>query len=324
MENIKKFTDNLIEKIKQYSKITLYVHVTPDCDAIGSAWAFLNFVKLNFKNKQIRIAGLSKLNTTYLPSFFQLNYDEVDEQFVKDSIGVVFDLSSYDRIYDKQLFKHEISFRFDHHLFINQICTYELVDDKASSTCELVAMFIEQTGLKINSTIANSLYFGLLTDTIRFLTSNTNVNTYKVMAWLEKSQFLDKKMVHDQLYLRSFNDVKLDKKLYKCIKFKNNYALLIANKAQTKKLGSSNIKNRLFLMAGLKDIFIYGIIYYDSTTNIYKGSLRSREYNVNAIAKKFNGGGHKFASGFKLDCKKDLKQLEIEIQRAINLKQNYE
>ena len=37
MENIKKFTDNLIEKIKQYSKITLYVHVTPDCDAIGSA-----------------------------------------------------------------------------------------------------------------------------------------------------------------------------------------------------------------------------------------------------------------------------------------------
>lgn len=182
MENIKKFTDKLINAIKQYKKIVLYVHVVPDCDAIGSALAFKSFVDLNFKNKQVRIAGLNKLNLQYLPHFFQQNYDDVNEEFADNSLGIVFDTANYDRIYDKQFFNHSLSFRFDHHLFIKQICTNELIDPSASSTCELVGMFIQYTNLKINSFVANSLYFGLLTDTIRFLTTSTNSNTYKIMT----------------------------------------------------------------------------------------------------------------------------------------------
>ena len=182
MENIKKFADKLIKAIEQYQKIVLYVHVVPDCDAIGSALAFKSFIDLNFKNKQVRIAGLNKLNSQYLPHFFHQNYESVTEEFANNSLGVVFDTANYDRIYDKQFFNHSLSFRFDHHLFIKPICTDELIDSFASSTCELVAMFIQCTNLKINSLVANSLYFGLLTDTIRFLTTNTNSNTYKTMT----------------------------------------------------------------------------------------------------------------------------------------------
>ena len=71
-------------------------------------------------------------------------------------------------------------------------------------------------------------------------------------------------------------------------------------------------------------IKIYCLIYYDAVTNVYKGSIRSRDFNVHAIAKKFNGGGHKLASGFKLDSKQEIKNLKQEIKRCLKLKDNYE
>lgn len=322
--NLKKFTNLLLNSIKNTKKIILYVHVTPDCDAIGSAFAMKNFIELNYKNKDVRIAGVSKLNTSYLPPFFQNKYQEINEEFANDAMSIVFDTANYERIYDKQFFIKKNSFRIDHHLFIKQICEYELIDENASSTCELVSLIFKYSNLKIDNVIANSLYFGILTDTIRFLTSNTNSNTYLVMSWLESKKMLNKKLVHDQLYLKTLKDVKFDKKISRYIKYKNHYALMIFNRRKIKKINPNELKNKMYLLSGLNEIYIYGIIYYDPTTNVYKGSLRSRDYDVNLIAKKFNGGGHKYASGLKLKTKKDIKLLETEIEKNLLLKDKYE
>lgn len=51
--NLEKFTNLLLNYISKTKKIVLYVHVTPDCDAIGSAFAMLNFIKFNYKNKAV-------------------------------------------------------------------------------------------------------------------------------------------------------------------------------------------------------------------------------------------------------------------------------
>lgn len=318
------FTKKLINDINKFEKIILFVHVTPDCDAIGSAYAMYHFIKLNFPKKQVRIAGMSKLNTNYLPEFFQNKYSSVDEDFVNNSLGIVFDTANQDRIYGKQFFKCSKSYRIDHHIQVEKFCDEELIDKNASSTCELLGLIIKQSNLKINSDIVNSIYFGLLTDTIRFMTPNVNSNTYLIMSFIEKSGFLQKKIVHDQLYLKSIKDLKIEKKLFKYIKFKKNYAYMFFNKNLTNKYGMNNLKNKLFLMAGLKEVKIYFVVYFDSVANFYKGSLRSREYNVNLVAKKFNGGGHMYASGFKLNEKSELKKLKKEIEKLLIKKEKYE
>ena len=324
MINISNFTKNLLDDINKFQKIALFVHVTPDCDAIGSAYAMYHFLKLNFPKKQVKIAGMSKLNTSYLPEFFQVKYASVDEEFVNDSLGIVFDTANQDRIYAKQFFKCSKTYRIDHHIQVEKICDEELIDKDASSTCELLGLVIKQSNLNLNSDIVNSLYFGLLTDTIRFITSNVNANTYAVMTFIEKSGFLQRKLVHDQLYLKSIHDLKLEKKLFKYIKFKKDYAYMFFNKRLTDKYGMNNLKSKLFLMSGLKEVKIYFMVYYDSVTNIFKGSLRSRDYNVNLVAKKFNGGGHMYASGFKLNDKSELKLLKKEISKLLTKKDKYE
>lgn len=140
MENISNFSHKLINDINKYNKITLFVHVTPDCDAIGSAYAMFNFIKENFNKKDVRIAGMSKLNTSYLPEFFHQKYLNVDEKFAQNSLGIVFDTANYERIYDKQYFKCEKTYRIDHHIIVEKICDEELIDHNASSTCELLGL----------------------------------------------------------------------------------------------------------------------------------------------------------------------------------------
>ena len=325
MNNFNNFANLLTETIKNNNKFTLFVHVTPDCDAIGSAYAMAKLIENNFNNKIVRIAGLDKLNKSYLPIFFQKQYDEVDDNFATDSIGIVFDTPNKERVFQKKFFNLcKQTFKIDHHIFVEDYCDNEFINENASSTCEIVGLIAMKNNWNLDSESANSLYFGLLTDTVKFTTQNTNANTYSVLNFLQTSNKLNKNMVHDQLYLKTIKDFKLEQKLAKQIKYYKDFAMLIFNPKKTAKYGASNLKNKLFIMSGIMEIKIYCLIYFDAITNVYKGSLRSRDFNVNAIAKKFNGGGHKFASGFKLDSKKEIKKLKKEIMNCLNLKDNYE
>lgn len=316
---MKEFAQKLIDAIKIKKNILLFVHIHPDFDALGSAFAFKNFIELNFKNKDVRIAGINKLDTSYLSDFFNRDWEDVSPEFASKAICIVFDTANHERIYQKNLFHFENSFRIDHHLIVEKICEYEFVVPTASSTCELVGILLKHYNLKINSTVANSLYFGILTDTIRFLTSNVNSQTYSIMAYLNDTVKIDKQMVHNQLYLRNWKDSKFDSKISKKIKFSNGFAWLMFDRRFVKKYGCNYLKTKLYLMSNIKEIKVYALLYFDEVSGFYRCSLRSREYNVNQIATQFSGGGHIYASGCKIDNKNEFKLLKEKIINLINV-----
>ena len=68
----------LLDKIKEYKKITIFRHERPDGDAVFSAYALKEFITSNFKNKQVKLVG----NDSYdiLESAFKVN-----DSFIKDS-----------------------------------------------------------------------------------------------------------------------------------------------------------------------------------------------------------------------------------------------
>ena len=43
----------LLEEIKQADTITIFRHVSPDCDAVGSQFALKNWIEENFKGKHV-------------------------------------------------------------------------------------------------------------------------------------------------------------------------------------------------------------------------------------------------------------------------------
>ena len=50
----------------------------------------------------------------------------------------------------------------------------------------------------------------------------------------------------------------------------------------------------------ISEVYAWGIFSYDKQNNNIRGSIRSRGPVINEIAAKYNGGGHKLASGAKV------------------------
>ncbi len=312
--------NNLINKIKSTNKICLFVHENPDCDAIGSAFAFKTFIEDNFESKDVRIAGLNEVDKNFILPFFNINYLPVDKDFAKESIGIIFDTSNQSRILTQLNIFCNWTFLIDHHPSDYKISNQSIIDINSSSTCELVGLMLMKLSKKYNisSTVANSLYFGILTDTNRFLYPLVAKSTFNLMSFL-CDKGLNRELVHNQLYLRDFSDVELDHKLFELIQYNNEYgyATLFIDKKYNKKYNKKSFNGKVYLMANIKEIKISTLVYYDENLNKWKGSIRSREYDVSQIANLFNGGGHKLASGFILNDFKQTKQLEAKIKEFL-------
>ena len=56
---------------------------------------------------------------------------------------------------------------------------------------------------------------------------------------------------------------------------------------------------------------------YDAKAELYKINIRSRGIVINEIAEKFNGGGHKFASGVKLKSFDDAMKLMNDLDKEL-------
>lgn len=310
--NLETATQTIVKKLNQYSKIVLFVHEAPDCDAIGSAFSMQNFINLNFKDKDVRIAGLTDTEINSLPEFFKDAKATVDADFCHNALGIVFDVANQERVLSHLNHACSETIRIDHHIKVQEFCDYEYVDDSKSSTCEMMGLFYRLSGLAVNEIILESLYFGLLTDTNRFLYDHTTTSTYDLMTWMSQNKF-DKELVHNQLYLKDIREAKLDNKLFKKIKFKDGYATLFLRKWDNYWLKQKTFSSKVYLMAGFKDVQIWTLVYYDENLKTWKGSIRSREYPVNQIAQCFNGGGHRLASGFKLKEFSETKEVEAKI-----------
>ncbi|KAF5295604.1 hypothetical protein FQA39_LY12777 [Lamprigera yunnana] len=78
------------------------------------------------------------------------------------------------------------------------------------------------------------------------------------------------------------------------------------------------MKYGLGVLQGIKEIKISMLII--EMPEEIKVSLRSRDYAVVEVAQKFNGGGHKLASGAKLEKLSDVKIIVEELERLITKK----
>ena len=69
----------------------------------------------------------------------------------------------------------------------------------------------------------------------------------------------------------------------------------------------------------IKDVLIWTFITFDEKNEIYKINIRSRGPIINEIATKYNGGGHKFASGARTTKETDIPNLIKDLDEACKI-----
>ena len=66
----------------------------------------------------------------------------------------------------------------------------------------------------------------------------------------------------------------------------------------------------------IKDMIVWAFVSYDERQELYKVNIRSRGPIINEIASKYNGGGHRLASGARIKNEEDVDGLFKELNEA--------
>jgi phosphoesterase RecJ-like protein len=150
---------------------------------------------------------------------------------------------------------------------------------------------------------------------------STTAHTFEAARILMDTGF-NWTLLHENLYTKSLNEKKLEIYLSKKIVYdtNNQIAHLIIPKGIHKRFNVPNACSMIYLLSDVKEMNAWISIYYDEELKVWKGSIRSRRFDVATVASKYNGGGHKLAAGFKLTKISDFHKIITDLILAVKTK----
>ncbi|HEV7302101.1 MAG TPA: bifunctional oligoribonuclease/PAP phosphatase NrnA [Tepidisphaeraceae bacterium] len=305
----------LIDILTTCKNVLITTHVRPDGDALGSTAALS--LGLRAKGIASEVLLLSALPPKYAfvhkdPGVISYDMDRgwpTAFDFDRFDALAVVDTGTWSQLPGMQ--ERLANFTkpklvIDHHLTQEDWATHHLVDKKASSAAEVVAMLLKQWGVPFDSQIANALYVGMTADTGWFQYSNTRPATLRLAAELMEIG-VDTDRIYQALYQ---ND--RPQRLAMQTKALQSLQLLAGGK-----LAVMTLTKQDYLDAGATNNDTDGLINIPlsvATVEVslmlaeplvdgpIRGSLRSKGgIDVAAFAQQFGGGGHARAAGVKFE-----------------------
>lgn len=213
---------------------------------------------------------------------------------------MVLDTSNAARIDDERYKFAKKSIRIDHHVQVETICDEEWIDDKASATCELLALYLQENKVNIPVESALMLYLGLTADNIRFTTNNVRPATFDAAKYLFE-QGVDVTKVEQLNFSKSIEDYRYETVVrnHTILKNKFLYSILECEDYEEYGLNFTDAKDKVYCLAGIDCVEMWALFTRMEDRIHYSASLRSRNIPIRDVAMEFGGGGHECASGIK-------------------------
>ena len=308
--------EKALAEIKKFDKIIIHRHTNPDGDALGSQIGLAEILKANFPNKKIYMVGDMNRRFAFMEGS---TMDELTDEVYKNALAILLDMSAKSLVSDTRYERAKSTLRIDHHIFVEKICDLEITDTSYESCCGMIAEFALESGLKLTSLAAKSLYTGMVTDSGRFRYDSTNANTHRLASFLMSTPF-DTNDIYRNLYTDDFEFVRLRAKFVLKIQLaKSGVAFIYTTKDEVKEYGFDTFTLSRGMVNTMGDI--KGIDSWVNFTETDEGVLceiRSAKYNINQIAVKHGGGGHAKASGATLKSREEAMELVAELETLAN------
>ncbi len=307
----------LKELILKYDKIIVLRHQNPDFDALGSQLGVYNLLKEAYPNKDIYAHGSDDISSF---SFLGKNVELKDNEF-KDSLIIITDTANVDRIEGNyNLLKKQNNFivKIDHHPHLEVYGDLNIVDDKKSSTSEIVYdIFVSSLKYKLTTDAAKAIFTGIFGDTGGFSYPSTTSHTFLVVSELVKEDFNYEDLI---LTIKEIEDqsVRVLGWMFENIQIENGLGIVKFDKKTLNELGFN--KKKISMLVGNLGIFksLKAWLLMVEHDTFIRVNLRSKkDINVSKIAQNFNGGGHKNASGARIKSWDEAKELINEVKKVL-------
>ena len=299
----------ILDKIKEYDSIIILRHVKPDGDCLGASLGLREILRNSFPEKKIYSVG--KMKSSYL-DFLGKEDDDVSQDIYKESLIIIVDTATKDRIDNDKVDLGKETIKIDHHLAVENYANINYVREDMPATCAIITDFYAtfKDELVLSKEASKFLFVGVVTDTGRFRYRGVSGDVLNLASLLLDTG-IDIEDIYTNLYIKTKEEMKLTAYIYKNFKVtENGVAYFLMSKRVQDKFGVSNesASSLVNVLEGIKDSLIW-IFFIQNKEKIWRVRLRSRFVAINEVAANFNGGGHLQASGATVNNKKELRKL---------------
>lgn len=293
--------NRIIEGVERFSSFSILTHVSPDGDTLGAALAVYMLLKEMGKQAEVicdepvpHIYGfLPHADKVVLPENAHgyecvVTCDCADMQRFKKAEHI-FRAAKYTMV-------------IDHHFTNKGYGDANLVEGKASATCEVIFDLIKHMGREIGPETAICLYTGIVTDTGNLTYINTTPECIRMVA---------------ELYENGLNITEINRNIYRTVPYSKTrlqghalanmklerggtIGIATISVADMNEYGATN-EDCEGLVDSVRDVESVRVAIFirEGRDGTYKVSLRSKECaDVGRIANKYGGGGHAGAAGY--------------------------
>ncbi len=299
-------------RLNEAQSVLITTHAKPDGDALGAVIALGRALELQGKTVERRVippvppalAGVfngTKLVTHNGPDAPVGDFDAI----------VVVDTGAWsqlDAIRPWLETQHEHTIVIDHHLHGDDVGATKFIDATAAAACEIVADLIDEMGVAFDALTCDALFVGIASDTGWFRFSNCSPRTHQLAARLQGAG-VDHTALYAateqgerpqklQLMVRALDSLRMvagDRAAVMCLKLKD-FAETGARPDETERF--------VDVPQVVGDVRVVALL-VEQAEGPTRVSLRSKPgegaVDVNALARRFGGGGHARAAGAKID-----------------------
>jgi bifunctional oligoribonuclease and PAP phosphatase NrnA len=308
--------ERVLDELRLGERFVLVTHENPDGDALGSLVA-MHRVLTSLGKDSVMLMSADEFPLPYEYRFFDLDgMQSHPPEDVEERTAIFLDCGNIDRN-PWEVVKGEGMhiLNLDHHHDNTRFADINHVVPEASSTAEVVWDLMHDLGVEPTRRVAEGLYVGLVTDTGRFMYTNTGVRAHVMAA---------------ELVAAGVNVHEIFRRLYEGMP-EPKVALLARALDVMERYDGGRLTYVMlglddFARTGAQESYTEGIIDHlraidgtkvaaltrsippvDRGTPRAKVSLRATdgEVDVSAIARAGGGGGHRQAAGFTTELEPD-------------------
>jgi len=284
-------------------------HLNPDGDSLGCTLAMTSLLERMGKMVYAYASPAIGADLQFLPGIGKIHVDQLPEKIDFDTV-LLLECSDRKRGGDLEtvLSAAHTLINIDHHLVSDAYGDVNHIDSGASSTAEIIFQLFETTQGRYVPTAdeATCLYTGVVTDTGRFVHSNTTAEALRVASSLVALGANLSKINQVIYFTKPYIELKLQgRALEKMqLRFDNKYSEIILTHRDFETFGATpaqtqGIVSQPTMIPGVE---VSALI--KEEPDKVSVNLRSRgAADVSQIAQTFGGGGHARAAGFKVTDK---------------------
>lgn len=300
------------ELIANCNNVVVTCHMSPDGDALGSTMAMCLLLQKMGKRASIITPDQAPYDMAFMPYFDKLvaytrNPIKANRLVANADLIICLDYNGLNRV--AQLAEPLRNAKckkimVDHHIKPEAFCDVTISYPEMTSTCELLYRILYSLKLtdKIDATIAECIYTGMMTDTGNFSYNSNHAELYLIVADL-----VDKGVDKDRIYKLVSNTISenrmrltgyaIAEKMVIYPEHKASFIVLDGDDLQKFNYRSGDTETLANMPLAIPEVI--WSTFFRQEKDYVKVSMRSEgDFHVNTICQQyFNGGGHANAAG---------------------------